>query len=80
MTMSERNAAIRGRNNVGVVSDRPKLSLWADSSNYAAELESKLRQKGYDVVKILTGSSEPVLSDGAIYVSGYDSIHYRFLL
>ena len=57
----------------------PRLRLWADDSDYAKRLEKNLVDRGYVVHKILTGSEEPLLTNGLIYISGYNYIRLRFL-
>ena len=58
----------------------PEPRLYADSSGNAKLLEEKLRQKGYAINKILSGSNDPMFTDGSIYVWGYENIYRRLAL
>lgn len=52
--------------------------LWSDHSSEAIKLKDQLQEVGYTVKTILSGSSEPVISCGSMYVMGYARIRSLF--
>lgn len=54
------------------------IKLWRDNSKSALELEAKLKEAGYKVNAILSGSDRPIASYPGQFVSGYANIRMIF--
>lgn len=48
--------------------------LWADESADATALAVSLRDRGYNVEQVLTGSTEPIARTGLSLITGYGAI------
>jgi len=56
------------------------LTLWRDNTKEGEELEIKLRDFGYEIKTILSGSIKPIVSYDKYLISGYSNINIVFEL